>query len=448
MHVLEPGRALELFRQIQAFLAEHGFDARISAFLAEHGLAQACDQETGRLCVLVSKYLLQMFLALVLWDFGMQFQPGNWLMIAMYNTHHVGVFIALQFRNEVEQAFQDSCFFAWLWAIHSFGLVLEVFFPLIGIRAKEGRHSYELDFVKHLYSMVTVRQFYLYLNGHGQPGLACDNYQSWALGIMIASRYLLHDNWRHREFFRRIEIPGFCIVCVDHFFGCDVYMHRAFGLFFGLLFTYITHAVFFGNVRSMPANYDLEESSKLQRFLEQEAEKTGDHLEKLPTDYLSFMVQWFETKTCKQSKLERAEGKPVQLWKEKWPLHCLAATGAKNAITLSKMLEDRAVTTADLNAQMTDWHNSAPLQWSVNLRNHAVTLVLLQNGANPYQSATSASSAKTAVDLAFAKGGGLGNCRNFWSRFHALCLEEWPPLDVPWGERPVHVRFLQVVKAF
>jgi hypothetical protein len=90
-----------------------------------------------------ASYVLQAVPALVLWDLGLA--PSRDLRrVLLLTMHHVGLFIALHFQHEPEQAWRDSAMFGWLWAVHSFGLfalIKRTLVELVSGKACTGQRS-------------------------------------------------------------------------------------------------------------------------------------------------------------------------------------------------------------------------------------------------------------------------------------------------------------------
>ena len=207
----------------------------------------------------ILKYLALSLLALTLYDFGMVFNSilkdiAFWFFI---NCHHLGAFIALYFgpygfggheyeANGVPESTNidvslalNAKLFGWLWVIHAFSFLLEVIFPLIGLKYKDDERSKFLDLIKHVYSVVTCYWFYQYFNADCQPGVNVKfwqnrsehtpsyqsvagsnlNYQTLALFVMLLGRFFVNANFRKVDFIRRIEFPGFWIIVFDNSMG-------------------------------------------------------------------------------------------------------------------------------------------------------------------------------------------------------------------------------------
>lgn len=238
-------------------------------------------------------------LAVVLWDLGIVWEE-KWWRFALGNCHHAGLFVAVWLRpadgadpRAEAMAAWDTCLYGWLWVIHSFGFLLELVFPLLGLRYAEGERSHLLDGVKHVYSAVTVYLYHGYFNAAGQPGLGW-NYQTLSLLLMLAGRYTLAGT--HVDFLRRVEMPGFCAVALDHVFFRDAALERGFGCVLAAFLVYLTHAVLVRTRRASPARYvPPAEHAELRAFLARErakVENVGASERKQEAAMREVFVQW------------------------------------------------------------------------------------------------------------------------------------------------------------
>ena len=358
--------------------------------------------------------------------------------------HHAGALIALQFQARAGEARLDTLLFGWLWAIHAFGLFAKVQSKLVALTigkeycASEGQRSVVLDGAKHIYSLVTVRLIYDYLNAPGQPGLGVRNYQTWAVCVMLTGRYLVNDNCRNIDFFRRVEAPGAALVFLDHLLFRDPHLDRACAILLTALAGLVTHAVFLAQHRPKPARYHgPAEHEELRDFLDEATPRVLEREQEPPS---SVVAAWFATQ-------KTAGG---EAFATAYP--ALAAIVAGDAKALERHLLDDP---SRADSPNTDWHDSRPLHWSTVLQRADATLHLLKHGANPY--AIEKNTGKDAVDKGLtgvsavlsgkASPGELGGCSDFWARLDGLCVARSPPA-VDWARLSVGTRIRRVIAKF
>jgi hypothetical protein len=115
-------------------------------------------------------YLALSFVCHTLWDCG-KVHGTDPMFLLWLNLHHLGCCVAFAFQaaETPGRAWRNTCFHAWMWGIHSFGMVHDVFLPLVGIRLKGD--SKQMRALQHVYSVCFMYSFYLYVHGEGQPGL-------------------------------------------------------------------------------------------------------------------------------------------------------------------------------------------------------------------------------------------------------------------------------------
>jgi len=429
----------------------------------------------------VTKYALQSLLALTLWDMGHVWSMDI-MTIVLIDMHHIGLFVALFFgfgasvssaaaaaasdERLAAQAHMDSCMFGWFWSIHSFGFLLEVIFPLVGIKLAEGQRSVSLDAIKHVYAAGTVYVMYHYINGEHQPGMGFSHYQTWALTIMLTGRYLINGNWKNVDFLRRVELPGAFVVLADNLFFHDKYLERAIAMYLTLLLGRLAHKVFFLKSRPKPTSYvGPEENPELKKFLE---DKAGEVLGKKSSDdsisdadaaaggaekkedkndgsaIRKYIIAIFDN----ESQVKGKDGLPL-LQKDAWPLQYAAVL---NDLKEAKRLIDEDP--SRVNAPMSDWYECAPVHWALSMNNVEMVLLLLKSGANPYLRETAKGG--DAIDAAFdpqsmrsflekITPGSLGASPHFFDEFEEIVLRKSPPAFV-WSELSVSERAVRIIE--
>lgn len=421
MHILEPQRFAVLCGSI------FGTDVLPQSVIAQY-----------------LKYGLQSLLALLLWDFGVMHTPSmatNFLI----NCHHIGLFIALHYGFDVapqqssassithiRQAQLASCLFGWLWAIHSFGFIVEVLLPIFNMKVEDGQRSHLVDALKHAYSLGTVYWLHQYLNDPSQPGLGYSNYQSWAACIMFIGRYLVNQNYRNVDFLRRVEIPGVMVVFLDHICFQDTYLQRSLAVASSLMLIALTWMLFFVDMPPMPSVYvSPADNLELKLFLDDETKAVMDAMDaKSPQDRAG-VITWFD------SQKSRVGETKDEMWKTRWPV--FRAICEDDSEKLERLLEDNPRLGEEANV---DWYDSRPMDWalSINLLSRKCALLLLKKGVNPYLKSNGVS----AIETNF--GHDLGGSKYFIKRFNEVCVRKSPPArGENWNELSIATRLHVIV---
>lgn len=379
-------------------------------------------------------------LAVVLWDFG---YVHSGISQVLLNCHHIGAFLPVVLGQGWDidaylasddttrllldqQTSLDARMFGWLWMIHSFGFLLEVVLPLVGIRLQEGSRSHSVDALKHAYSVVSVYFFHQYLNFTPDRFFT---YQTSTLLIMLTGRYFINNNWKAVDFLRRVEFPGFWIVLLDRVLGFhDPFCHRSLALVVELAAAYVVYAVFFKAVPPMPETYvGPDQNPALKKFLERETpvvrgdSKPQEDLDKALDKFRTsrgIFVNWWEG----------------QKWGDKYPIHdriMVCQPGDLDDVKLlAKLLQ--ASDDVDVDAPLDVLKDLTALTLAAfNKYAYECTLLLLQKGANPYKPDSKGGCAflngtKDTMNLSLLPPGSLGHSEGFWNRFNAICLKQSP----------------------
>ena len=409
------------------------------------------DNNLGLLAVM--QHGMVSLLAIVLWDFG---YVNSGISMILVNCHHVGLFLAILFgpgwgidafvgdssdeenyeiiKSSLErQVHLDTCMFGWLWMIHSFGFLLQVILPLLGIKLKEGTPSPLVTTIQHAYACGTVYFYQQYMNSNPNKFFT---YQTCSLFIMLFGRYLTNSNWKHISYLRRIEFPGFWIVLVDRALGFrDTYCQRSLAIAFCGFAAYLLYAVQFKILMPKPNVYvGPNENPELKKFLEDETSKvrgsslSPDELEKAKTMWIGkrlFAVDWWD-------KLSSSDETKLA---EIYPVHNIVLTtqpgDQKDAEKLANLLDK--IGEKALNQPVKEWYDGSPTEFSASISySYECTLVLLKKGANPYlEDAIGQYAVRTGKLDPFGfspiKPAGLGYSEGFWDRFDQICLEKSPP---------------------
>jgi hypothetical protein len=398
------------------------------------------------------KYSFTSLLAVILWDFGYYTDMGGSMFLAI-TAHHSGLFLAMflgpgwdlhQLHSSdppsarvQRQVFLDTCMFGWLWAIHSFGFLLEIVLPFIfRVRLQEGQRSKPVDIIKHMYAMVSVLLYHRYLNFNQEMFWT---YQTCSLMFMLCGRFGANGNWRNVDFLRRIEVPGFSIVLIDRAFGLhDPFCERAVAIFVLLMMTILAYVVFFRELMPKPEIYvapDADRHPELLKFLEEETDKVlGTELS--PENRKKAADKW----QGMQGHVKGwwgSQGREGKKWKDVYPVHNAIVNwdiaDAKGMETCRDefvgLLEKHGAKALDW--VHTDWYDSCPLHFCVPLQYpYESTLILLKRGANPY---LPDANKKCAVELGLGDPfriacwpAALGYSEGFWQRFNEICLAKSP----------------------
>jgi len=439
-------------------------------------------------------YLAMSLLVVVLWDLGAVHSTA-WRFLIPVNLHHSAVFVALLYQpfETATRGWHNTTFFSWIWLIHSFGILNEVLFPLLGVHVKVGERLGSLAVLRHVYAVSTVYFFHGYIGGDGQPGLGW-NYQTVAVSLMLGGRYISNNNWKNVPFIRRVEFPGVVVVLVDYFVfgGVDIYCERSFATFLSLFMCYVTYKVFFTYRRPKPAEYNGPCSlNRNARIAELALKFKGEFQQEFPEDFVhaddddsrgedggfnsaKFRGRWFD----RQQKGE---------WIGKYPLiHAVVHDDIQEVERLLALCNNSIVTETTnsnnrnnrdenmekdklnnnndnindedsrlkkykyVNEKMTDYNNSLALGWAVVLERWSIVLVLLLNGSNPYLIYDN-NTTDTIMDKCLDGWSGGSKKRRevmfamFFNRLNEVCLNNSPSIEPAWSDLSVSERILSVL---
>jgi len=395
---------------------------------------------TGDAGISAMKFSLQSVLAFILWDLLIK-QPYAGKMIVAINCHHLGLFLAMYFGNGWDihntdvnlrqQAHLDSCLYGWMWAIHSFGLILEWIFPLVGIHYRDGERSKLLDGIKHVYSAVTAYWYYQYFNGSSQPGVGL-NYQTLSLLTMLCGRFLPNFNV---DFLRRVEMPAMAVILVDGVFFKDQYMQRSLAIATFILGSWVFHFCCLKKHTPKPHRFfGPKTNEKLEEFLEAEsgAVLAGKGKE---APMKEFIKVWFENQSVNEKKQKKRGTKPRPQNKDlsptsfaaNYPLHY--AVALDDAEMLGRILKEGDETTM-INEPLLEHYEVTPLDFAADLvsnydYNPLCLLILLIHGANPY---IKSKDGRDCVDKLLNTP--LGNSRRFIKKYNEICLQKSPAQQI------------------
>jgi hypothetical protein len=396
--------------------------------------------------------VLVSFLAIVLWDFG-QVVSSELRIRLLINCHHIGAFLPVivapgwsidtyldsdeASRTILErQTSLDVRLFGWLWMIHSFGFLVKVVLPLIGVKLEKNSRSHSVDALKHAYALGSVYFFHQYMNYNAHRFFT---YQTSSLLVMLTGRYLIFNNGMTLPFFRRVEFPGFWVVLLDRVLGLhDPACHRSLALVVGMHAAYIVYAVFIKRAVPVPERYfGPDDNPVLKKFLEDETSAVlGEGATSTPAaeaalakfrSSRTFFYRWF-------SAMKTPDGRTIM---DAYPLYgsvlaCQPGNPA-DARALAKLLDDLDDPN-DVNTPVPipEFKGCTPLHFSAwNKWSYECTLLLLKRGANPYHENSSGRCAvqlglRDDMRLSLLEPGSLGFSKGFWERFNAICLEKSP----------------------
>eukprot|EP00927_Polykrikos_kofoidii_P003130 TRINITY_DN11236_c0_g1_i7.p1 TRINITY_DN11236_c0_g1~~TRINITY_DN11236_c0_g1_i7.p1 ORF type:complete len:434 (+),score=63.44 TRINITY_DN11236_c0_g1_i7:116-1417(+) len=309
-------------------------------------------------------YFALAVLALLLWDFGVVFgpTPKDWFFL---NLHHLGAFFALLYQvGEIStRSWRNTTFFSWMWGSHAFIIVQDVLCWLRRTERRKGDKLLFLSVLRHIYAVCTCYFLYQYLNDVDQPGVGW-NYQTLACFAMTTGRMLTGDNYKNVDWLRRIELPGYLIIVLDHVLFHDIRLQRAISIVLSLFLCHFTYLLMFKKAMRKPDKwFGPDVNNEMKLFLQNVAE----NLPQKDPNPQPHVLSWFDNN----------EG-----WKEAWPLH--RAIVSDDFGEAERLLAKTETECCSPNAKMTVWHDSQPLGWAVHFERTALVLLLLQHGANPY----------------------------------------------------------------
>jgi len=402
-------------------------------------------------------------LAIILWDFGYMDTDNSWTTWIQINCHHVGLFLAILFGPGwhvdslvdnggdfdllQRQIRLDVFIYAWLWLIHSLGFLLEVVLPRVFGHLDEGARSGPYSFIQHAYALGSVYLFHQYANSNLAKLFT---YQMTSLLVMLFGRHFINHNWRHVDWMRRIEFPGFLVVMADRILGFhDTFCQRSLAILAGLGGISLLYAVFLADRTPRPKEYFApEDHPKLRKFLAEEIDKVRG-ISATEDEFQAAKAKWDKMQSVVKAWMEEKKTKDGTPWTQKYPVHTAIASfeprnpnHTEQFVNLLDKLGKKA-----LDQPLLEWHDEHPIEWSAAFQySYECTLILLQRGAQPYwkgDNAVNTGMRDHWKSSATGKKGALGFSDGFWERFNELCVQKSPSKVLTLKER-----LFEILKSF